>query len=345
MGGVPVWRIRSGILRGHAMFSKLCFPIVAALGIHIGLALFPLGWAGAELIDRVVAVVNGEPITLSEVQELGYEALKLLRDRTPRDEQSIGAQERKVLDALITRKLQLQDAVTAGLTVPDSDVESAMGDIAARNKMTMEELTRALEKGGLTIESYKENLREQILLEKVVQLRVRSALKVRDEELRQYYEANAQSFVEGEEKVRLAQILLSVPAASPEGEVQAVRRRAEEILDSIRKGGDFAEMAKVNSQGQNADQGGEVGTFRRGEVLPELEEVVFGLQAGEVSEVVRSPLGFHILYVLERWEPRQLSLEEATDAVLQAILSKRFQERMDEWTQQLKEGAAVEILY
>jgi peptidyl-prolyl cis-trans isomerase SurA len=249
------------------------------------------------LVDRIVAVVNKEVITLSELDEaVGMAERELRRRGTPVPERAV--LEHQMLERLILNKAQLQLARTNGLRVDELQLDRAVARIAESNKMTLADFRRVLEGDGVSFDGWREQVREQMLLGRLREREVDDRVQVSDSELDLFLEQmkNRPEAAEYE----LAHILVRVPdQASPE-RIQAARQRADKALAEARSGADFGALAAAYSDAPDALQGGALG-WRNEDRLPELFAAALGkMQPGEVSAVLRSPAGFHILKLVAR---------------------------------------------
>lgn len=249
------------------------------------------------LVDRIVAIVNKEVITLSELNEaVGMAERELRRRGTPVPERSV--LEHQMLERLILNKAQLQLARNSGLRIDELQLDRAVQRIAESNKMTLADFRQVLERDGVSFDAWREQVREQMLLTRLREREVDDRVQVSDTEVDLFLEQmkNRPEAVE----YNLAHILVRVPdQASPE-RIQAARQRADKALAEARGGADFASLAASYSDAPDALQGGALG-WRNEDRLPELFATALAkLQPGEVSPVLRSPAGFHILKLVDR---------------------------------------------
>jgi peptidyl-prolyl cis-trans isomerase SurA len=268
-----------------------------AVALLAGLAVAPAAGAreGA-LVDRIVAVVNKEVITLSELNERIERAqLELRRRRIAPPESAV--LERQVLERFVLHKAQLQRAAEAGLRVDDQQVERAVQRVAHGNNMTLADFRAALEQEGLSIEQYRADLRQQMLISRLREREVDDRVQVSEAEVDAYLEEQKST---AEVEYDTAHVLVRLPEqARPEAIAQA-RARAERVRSEAVAGAEFAQLAASYSDAGDALQGGALGWRAPGR-LPELfAETLRGMKEGEVSEVLRSPAGFHVLKLLGR---------------------------------------------
>jgi len=250
------------------------------------------------LVDRIVAVVDKEVVTLSELREqVAAAERQLRREGVPLPDAAI--LQRQVLERLVLLKAQLQLARDSGIRVDQVQVDRAIERIAEGNKLPLAAFRQALERDGVAFERFRDEVREQIILTRLREREVDDRIQVSESEIDLYLEERKNSPAEGLE-YRIAHILVRVPEqASPE-RVDAARARAEKVRAEALTGGDYAKLAAGYSDGPDALKGGDLG-WRERDRLPELfTEAVKTLAPGEVSEVLRSPAGFHVLKLLER---------------------------------------------
>lgn len=286
-----------------ATLRRCGFALCALIGL---LSLTPPGFAQggagarsagrAELLDRVVAIVNDEAITYYEVNAQRAIALDQLRaQKIPPPAPDV--LEKQVLERLINERVMLQVAKNSGLKVDDVQVERTMERIAQENNLTMQGLRDAVAKEGIPFARYREDLRRELLVQRLRERIVESQVQVSDTEVDNFLATlSAQG---GDSEYRLAHVLVLVPDQGTPEQIEARRRRAEEALQQIRRGTDFAQVAASYSDAPDALQGGNLG-WRSAARLPTVfAGPVRALKPGEVSPLLRSPSGFHIVKLLE----------------------------------------------
>ena len=262
------------------------------------LAALPAAARDALLVDRVVAVVNKDVITLTELAQ-GTEraAAELRRQRIAAPERAV--LERQVLQRLVLDKAQLQLAESTGMRVDELQLDRAVQRIAQNNGMALSEFRRALERDGVDFERFRAELRQQILLSRLREREVDDRVQVSETEIDAYleeYKASLASAVEYD----VAHILVRVPEQARPEQVEQARARAARVREQARAGADFARLAASDSDAGDALQGGALGWRAPGR-LPELfAEALRDMQPGAVSELLRSPAGFHLVKLLGR---------------------------------------------
>jgi peptidyl-prolyl cis-trans isomerase SurA len=250
------------------------------------------------LVDRIAAVVNKEVITLSELNEAVAGAQRQLRRQgTQAPEREV--LERQMLERLILDKAQLQLARDTGIRVDELQLDRAVQRVAQNNSLTLADFRRALERDGVVFEAFREELREQIVVNRLREREVDDKIQVNDTEIDLFLEEMKTRPAERVD-YNLAHILVRVPEqASPE-RVAAARAKADKALAEARAGRDFGQLAAAYSDAPDALQGGALG-WREQDRLPELfSSALQAMGPRDVSEVLRSPAGFHVLKVIER---------------------------------------------
>jgi peptidyl-prolyl cis-trans isomerase SurA len=320
--------------------KKLIGTMVAALVLSGAVAR-------AEMVDRVAAVVNREVIALSEVEKRAAPELSRL-NQAVKDPQKRAEERTRItkaaLDALIGEKLMEEQIKELGLSVTDAEVDAAVADVKKQNNVTDDaQFDRLLSGEGFTVATYKDFLRKQMSRMKLVQLKVSPKVKVSEEDLKAAYAQYAR--MEGEDaEVHARHILVAVdPKATPE-QVEAARKKALEIMEEARKPGvDFSELAKKRSEGPSAADGGDLGFFRRGVMVPAFERVAFALKPGEVSEPVRTNFGWHVLKVEERRAVGVADYDEMRPKLEMQLRQQKTEKFVDQYVQELKKKAVIEV--
>ncbi|HZK25403.1 MAG TPA: peptidylprolyl isomerase [Oscillospiraceae bacterium] len=268
---------------------------------------------GAVVINQrseVVATVNGEKITKNDL----YEAFVANGGGT-------------VLDQLISERVVAQAAAKSGIKVTDAEVQQEIDQLIEKSYYGMKEyFDQALTQYGITEETLKENIRNELLLSAIV----RSKIEVTEAEVEEYFKENQAEF-NIPEKVDVRHILVET------------EEEANEMLASLKAGEDFAELAKEHSQDTgSASKGGALGLAVRGQFVKEFEDVAFALPVGEYSEPVKSEHGYHVIEVLERQEAQEVEFSAVKEQVEEALMEKKVSESMQEEYSKLYEAAKVE---
>ena len=248
-------------------------------------------------LDRIVAVVNEDVIMESEL----YEKLRTVRDQILQTGSQVppgSVLQRQVLDGLIMNRIQLQLADRAGIRVDDESLNRTISNIAAGNKVSLSQFREILEQDGYSYDKFREDIRNEIRLTQLRKRQVENRINVTEKEIDNFI-ANKEFQGDEEMEIRLSHILLALPEAATEEEIAEVRAMAENIREEVKGGADFSEIAKTVSDGQNADNGGDLGWRKLADIPSLFAEYVPDMSQGDVSEPIKSPSGFHIIQISE----------------------------------------------
>ena len=248
-------------------------------------------------LDSIVAVVNNDVIVQSELNAAIGLALPELNARGTAIP-SRNLLEKQVLERLILKRLQQQQAETLGIEVDDAALTEAMTSIAARNGMSLDQLRDTLEGSGVSFEDFREDTRMQILTARLQQQEVMQKIRVTDAEVDRFLKQEGDSLIERRE-VRLQHILVATPDSPTSAQIEAARNKTIGLLKRVRGGASFADVAAANSDGRRALEGGDLGWFPMAEVPSLAVEPAQTLAKGEVSEPIQSPSGFHLIRIAD----------------------------------------------
>jgi peptidyl-prolyl cis-trans isomerase SurA len=249
-------------------------------------------------IDRIIAVVNDDIITVSELR-LRTRAAEVQLQRQKIQAPPKEVLERQVLERMIVDRAQLQLARETGVRVDDATVNATLGRIAEANNMTVPAMRQKLEAEGISFAQFRDEVRQDILLNRLREREVDGRMQISESELDNFIAEQAGITADAVE-VNLAQILLRVPENSTTERLDEVRQRADDLISQLKAGADFARLAASYSNASEALQGGELG-WRNADRLPTLFlDAIKGVKVGDITPLVRSPNGFHIIKVLGR---------------------------------------------
>jgi peptidyl-prolyl cis-trans isomerase SurA len=253
--------------------------------------------AHGEMLDRIAAIVNDGLVLKSELDvQMSSVQKRLQEQRVELPSQSVLQQQ--VLDRLVLQEIQMQRAKHVGLTVSDEQLNGALQEIAARNKIPFDQLPTALAAQGVDYKLYRESMRKELTLSTLRQRDVITHISVSPHELEQYL-ARQQNAASNDE-FNVSHILLSLPAAATPQQLEEISHKAQDVAARAGKGEDFSQLAIANSNSQTALDGGQLG-WRKGAQLPQfILDLVVKMKPGEVSEPVRTPSGYHIVKLNER---------------------------------------------
>ncbi|MCI0484224.1 MAG: peptidylprolyl isomerase [candidate division NC10 bacterium] len=299
----------------------------------------------AVLIDKVVAVVNDEVITLSEIHKEGKPLIQRIREELSEDTRARQMQitQRQILDALILRRLQLQEAKKEKVVVEQSEVTATIEQIKKERGLTTDaQFTEALARESLTLEELRTRVWEQLTVDRLITRKVRTSIVVSDEEVARYSETQADGGSQQSASMRIRHIFIGVPREPSPEDVAAARTRAAEASERLKRGDDFGGVAAEYSDGATAREGGDVGVIRQGDMDPVLERVAFALKPGSISEIIHTAGGFHIIKVEERMTG-DAATAEAREQIRQRVFLQKLKQRMDAYLAELKQKAYIQV--
>ena len=302
------------------------------------------GISGATIIDRIVAIINGEIITLAELERYRSKLQEMSKATGNPAEKAAKAPEsqREILERLIEEKLVDQQCKKMAIKVSTRDIDMAIEDVKRANAITDEQLKVALIAEGLSLEEYRQQLREQIKRATLVSRVVRKKVIVDDERLKKFYREHIERFKEPDQ-MRASHILIMIPQNADELLMEALRHKSETILDRLRRGEDFGELARLYSDDASAKSGGDLGFFKRGELLPEFERVTLNLQPGQVSGLVRTKLGFHIVKITGRKAGSVMPYEDVKEKVRNQYYEEESKRLYEVWLEKVKAESFIEV--
>ena len=297
--------------------------------------------ARAEVVDRIVAVVGNEAITERELNHaFETDELQLLRPDPITGEVSNPLSREQYLDYLIERKVIAQEVKKQGINVDALEVERAIDRKRENLGLSTEDFQRALSQQGMTMDQYREMVREQLINLRLVSQEVRGEIDITEEEIAAFYQQHSDMFTQ-KDTIHLRHIFIGFDPNVPGAEAKAVAK-LEGIRQEVEQGASFAETAKKVSQSPTASLGGDLGWFSLDELLPEFQKQVEGLAVGQMSPVFVQQPGAHLLLVEEakKGEPRPLA--EVHDQIRDQLYQQEAMERYDLWLQRLKARTHIE---
>jgi peptidyl-prolyl cis-trans isomerase SurA len=300
--------------------------------------------AGAVRVNGIAAIVNDEVITIREVIREAQPVINESQRKGLVDDKARSDLRKMVLERLIEKKLTDQKVKELGIKIGDDEIRQAIDDVKRQNNnMTQQQLAEALKKQGYTLEQYEIQIREQLERLRLVSMEVRSKVYVSPKEVEAYYAANLARYAE-DEQFRARHIFIKVDEAGPAETLQKAMAKALDILHEARNGKDFAELARQHSDDPAAKKdGGDLGSFKRGEMLADLEQALLPLKPGEVGELVKTPSGLHIVKLEGRESGKVKPFEQVKAEIEDQLYRTRQDERFSQWLKELRAKASIEI--
>ena len=297
-------------------------------GLLLLFLLVPCG-VSAAVIEQIIAVVNGEPYTLSNLS--AYAKSSMNREFPSGDLNQINASDREVLEQFITDKLLEAEVREAGIVVSDDDVNRYIEQVKKNNRLTDEELKLALSREGMTLAAYRTSVKSELEKSEIIDRQVRRKVNITDEDVERYYKVNSKNY-RSTERARIRHILLPLAEDAPPERVQSAMDKGKELYERIEAGEDFAALAREYSEGAGRSEGGEIGWVKKGSLVAGIEEVAFQkLKVGQVSEPFRTSMGVHVVKLEGRENSTVLPLTSVAPRIKEELLKKILEERFAKW--------------
>jgi len=300
----------------------------------------------AEVVDRIIAVVNDEVITLYEFNAAFEPYLKNIeKSYKGNDKETVIKQTRAAfLQRLIDNILIEQEAKKsgAGMIVKEEEVMDVIRDIMAKQKLSMQDFLKNIAKEGNSLESVKKEIRMQMMRARLLRREIKSKVIVTDEEIGEYYNKNRQDY-EGQETVRIKQLLLSIPPNADKAAIAKVKNEAMQLHKRVMDGESFDLLIMKYSQGPAATQGGDVGYVGKGTIIPEVEKVAFNLSLGQISEVIESSVGFHIIQVVDKKGAGLKPIAAVREEIKAKLEDEKLEKKYEEWIASIRTKSHIEV--
>ena len=299
-------------------------------GVTLGallMALSPATVAADQIVDQVVANVDGDPITMQDLKKYAASAgVQLPTDDSPQSMEI----KRHALENLIGEKMVDHEMST--IEVSEDQVDRYIAQFEAGNHITDAELRAQLAQHGIPYEAYRKRVRQEVQKMTMIEEQVRDKVVITKAQIETYYKSHMSEFTSTQERYKLAQILVAFdPTTAPPMVVQAARAKAEGLRKRALKGDDFAELAAKYSDDDSKSQGGELGYFKPDEINDQILAAISKLKAGQISEVVKTSHGFHIVKVEEHDEAGVKPLNQVSEQIRQKLAAQQMQEQFRHW--------------
>ena len=306
----------------------------------------PMLAAESSVIEHIVAKVNGEIITRSELERSRRQSeteLKLQRGMTGEElQRAMAEREKDLLRDRIDQLLLVQKAKEVSINV-EPQLAKYMADLQTRSKIADPDKFQAWirEQSGMAYEDFRSERRNEMMTQGVVRQEIGRTILITQADKEKYYNEHKQDFMR-EERVFLREIFLSTENKTP-AEIAAIEKKAKDLVARARKGERFPELARDNSESETAQQGGEMPPFKRGDLMKELDEPAFTQDRGWVSEPIKTPKGLLIVRLEEKHKAGQATLEEVDNEITEMLYMPRMQPKIREYLTKLRQEAFLEI--
>jgi peptidyl-prolyl cis-trans isomerase C len=304
---------------------------------------------------NIAVNINGTDIPESEIDKLVKPQLEMIAKQSAQLPPTFAEQYAKQLreqaiEQTIRRHLLDEKVKEANIVITDEEVMSTIEEIASsqREPLSLEEFKKKMAEYGQSFDQVKEEIREGLARNRFMQAQWAGKINISEEDARKYYQENPKQF-ETPEQVRASHILIKPvltdpnvdPNADPNEAKAKARAKAEDLLKQLKNGADFAELAKANSNCPSAPRGGDLGFFPRGETTPDFEKTAFEMEIGQISDIVETEYGYHIIKVTDHKDASTTSFEQAKDDIIKQLTQKKQSEFAEEYLGSLKAGAKI----
>jgi peptidyl-prolyl cis-trans isomerase SurA len=305
-----------------------------------------LNSTSAEIVDRIVAVVNDDVITLTELNSSlkpYAEKIRSLGYPKEKEQQLLFKVRKEILDHLINEKIEDQEIKRSKVEISEEQIDRTIERIKETNFLTDEQLRAALAKDGMTMEEYREKIKGQILRERLVNLKVKSKIVITKEDIRAYYEKHIDEYV-GKPKYHLRNIILKVPLFTDDTKKLEIKKKMDAILEKLKSGESFEALAAKYSESPAASDGGDLGKFEFDSLSPQLQKAIEKIKPGEFTPVLDTDLGYQILFLENIVNAKGKTLEEVTPEIESKLYNETIDEKYGTWIGELRKQSVIKII-
>lgn len=316
---------------------KLAVAIVAAIQCF-NLSMFA---ANAETVEKIVAIVGSDVVTLYDLDRAMAPKIGEIQKSADK-ESKYKTVKSEVLDGLISDALLKQAIENSKMTVTNDDIARQIKFILAQNGVSIDVLKKELASKGIPYESYKEDVKKNLMRMKFVNQEIGSKVKITDQELKDYYEKNMGEFG-AHQSVRIAQIVLPFEEVTSKEKAIELKAKASDIVRQLKGGASFSALAKENSKGPNAENGGDLGIIDPTNLMPDVQTTLEKLKIGQVSEPIVTPAGILIIKLLDRAKATVEDFDKLKDKIYNKMYDQRVTEELQQYLNELRKKTYVEI--
>jgi len=303
--------------------------LIVACAAAVSLMAVPRTANAQDDLDRVVASVDGDPITLHDLKT--FAAINKVTLSDPGDLNS--PETKSILKGVISERLLESEVKKYKDQIDDRQIDEYISNFEQSNGLTDAQLRAQLQSQGHTYEEFRKHSRMELQKMIMIQKEVRGKVNISPDEVKAYYDAHPEEFSVGKETFKLAQILIAVPANATPAQVEAARVKADSVHKQLVDGADFGKLARQYSDDDSKSQGGELGDFARGEMIDPIQNAVDHMKVGDISEPVRTDHGFHIVKLEVHDQVGAKPLAEVSDRIRDKLVSQKAQQQFGTWVE------------
>ena len=334
------------LLRGRIPEGPKCSVTAKYLGCFLGVLLFLAGTLHAELVDRIVAVVNNDIILLSDLNQamatIGATLNAQGYSQSQKD-QILKEQRGKILEQLIYDKLTDQQVQQYNIKIGDHEVDATIERIRNLNRMTNDDLRRRLESEGVPYEEYRKQIKEKMLQARLVNREVKSKIVITDEDIQAYYNAHKDEYGVNT-RYELRHILIKIPPPADADAKKDALGRINHIYDMLHKGESFEKLAREYSEAPSAERNGSLGVFDMTILSDQIKQALSGLEAKQFTKVVDTEQGYQIFYIESIMQTGGRGIDEVRSEIQEKLYADVVDRKFNEWIKDLRLRSHIQIL-
>ena len=324
----------------------LSFYFLWGFIFNAGILPFRVQAADAIVVDRIVAVVNEDLITLYDLNKTlqPYEEnIKALGYAPERERETLFKLRTDLLNQLIERKLTDQVIRRNNIEVSEEEIDAALERLKASRSLTDEDLRAGLAQQGLTLEEYRKNVKQQLLRNKLVNREIKSKIVITEDDIKNYYNAHREKYV-GQKKYHIWNIFIRLPDFADESTKGHALEKMEAVITELKQGRTFESLAAEDPDSPMDPQGADLGLFRLDELSPQLQKAVGVMKAGDFSPILKTDMGYQIIYVQKIAETDAKSLAKVKSEIQDALYNETVDNKFQAWIEELRRRSHIKII-
>lgn len=313
-----------------------------------GIGIFPFNSQAADavVVDRIVAIVNDDLITLFDLNQTFRpfeENVKALGYAPERERETLFKLRSDLLKQLIERKLVDQVSKKNNIEVSEQEIDNALERIKEARSLTDDDLRAGLTEQGLTLEEYRKNVKQQLLRNKLVNREIKSKIVITQDEIKAYYDAHREKYA-GELKYHIWNIFIRIPEFADESTTRLALEKMEAVVTELKQGRPFESLAVEDPDSPMAPKGADLGLFKLEELSPELQGAVKGMKAGDFSPILKTDMVYQIIYVQKIIEIEPKSLAAVKSEIYETLYNEASDNRFQTWLKDLQKRSHIKII-
>jgi peptidyl-prolyl cis-trans isomerase SurA len=338
------FKMKSRYFKNIRINSIYC--IIFSLFFYVSGYPIILNSTSAEIIDRIVAVVNDDVITLTELNSSlkpYAEKIRSLGYPQEKEQQLLFKVRKDILDHLIDQKIEDQEIKRSKVEISEDQIDRTIEQIKQTNYLTDEQLRAELDKDGMTMEGYREKIKGQLLRTRLVNLKVKSKIVITKEDIKAYYEKHIDEFSE-KPKYHLRNIILKVPLFTDTEKKLEIKTKMDDSLEKLKSGESFEALAAKYSESPAASDGGDLGEFEFDSLSPQFQKAIEKIKPGEFTPVLDTDLGYQIFFLENIVSAKGKTLEEVTPEIESKLYNETIDKKYGAWIGELRKQSVIKII-